>query len=194
MANELKAMQIMVYGYQDKFRAVPGDDIAADTHMVDANVASTPAAPAARGNAQLEGAWNSQLNTDETYLFWEHVRRSGLAQGSPLFTSPEEIAAYIPRNSDGGQIGVSSMTFFKGATGFGITDVAGDPVFEGSFAACSTGITGKLAKQVDVTIDDGNTETGQVRVGAGTPVAAGGSAVATAAILESTLYTVCYGF
>lgn len=193
MANELKAMQIMVYGYQDKFHAIPGDDIAADTHMVNGVVAATPAAPAARGNAQLEGVWDSQVTTDETFLFWQHVRLSGLAQGSPIFNTAPTLAAFIPRNSDGGRLGIASMSSFKSATGNGIIDDAAPlPPFEGSFAACSTGITGKLAKQIDVTIDDGNTQTGQVRVGAAVPAAT--VAIATGAIAESTLYTVCYGF
>lgn len=187
MANELKAVQIMVYGYQDKFRALPGDDIAVASHMVGATVATTGGTV---GNAQIEGAWNSATATDETYLFWEHVRMSGLANGSPLHATAAEIAAYIPRNADGGQMGISSMQFFKGATGFGITDAN----FEGVFAACSSGITGKLAKQIDVTIDDGNTATGSIRVGTNTPVAAGAASIATAAIAESTLYTVCLGF
>ncbi|MFM9912974.1 MAG: prepilin-type N-terminal cleavage/methylation domain-containing protein [Methylophilaceae bacterium] len=185
MANELKAMQIMVYGYQDKFRALPGDDILVTTHILNSTLATTGGTA---GNAQLEGAWNSLTNTDETYLFWQHVRMSGLAQGSPLFGTAAQAAAYIPRNSDGGQMGISSMLFFKGATGFGISDAN----FEGTFAACTAGITGKLAKQIDVTIDDGNPQTGSVRARIEPVVAA--SAPSDAIVSESALHTVCLGF
>lgn len=58
---------------------------------------------------------------------------------------------------------------------------------------CSDAILGKFVKQLDTTIDDGNTATGSIRaVPSGS--AAGTVATATAAINDSLSYTVCSTF
>jgi hypothetical protein len=63
----------------------------------------------------------------------------------------------------------------------------------GSFFVCSDGILGKYAKQIDSTMDDGNTDKGSVRVvptGSTRPA----NPVANAAIIDGSQYTVCAGF
>jgi hypothetical protein len=64
----------------------------------------------------------------------------------------------------------------------------------GSYFVCSEGIQGKFAKQLDISMDDGNTATGSVQVMAqgysGTALAA----TATASIVDGTTYTVCMSF
>jgi hypothetical protein len=67
----------------------------------------------------------------------------------------------------------------------------------GSYFVCSDAIQGKFAKQIDTTIDDGNTATGSVQV-----MAAGYTGTAQAAIpttgaggiVDATTYTVCVAF
>jgi len=94
-------------------------------------------------------------------------------------------AAYIPRNADGGRLGIQSLRNF--AT---IADPAATAM-TGAFVVCSDGIVGKLAKQIDVTLDDGVTNTGSVRmVLSGTP----GLSLANANVLDSDFYTVCMSF
>src|SRR5664279_785240 len=102
MTTDFKNAQVFIYGYQDKFRALPGDDANVTTHLTGATLATTPGTA---GNAIIEGQWNSTTATDESYLFWQHVRLAGLAPGSTATGS----ASYIPRNADGGQIGVQSI-------------------------------------------------------------------------------------
>ncbi len=181
MANDLKNIQILLYGYQDKFHALPGDDANVANHVTNGTLATTPAAPAARGNARIEGAWDSVTQTDESYLFWQHVRLSGMAPGSTVLGD----AAYIPRNADGGRLGIQSLNGFNTIT---------DPVataMTGAFVVCSDGVVGKLAKQIDVTLDDGVTNTGSVRmVASGVP----GVSLAPALVLDSGFYTVCMAF
>ena len=55
-------------------------------------------------------------------------------------------------------------------------------------------IQGKLAKQIDITMDDGNTEVGSVRVAAGTYTGTELTAVATTAIVDGNTYIVCSAF
>lgn len=172
LTREFQNIQVYIYGYQDRFRALPGDDPAAVTHLA----LATQGAVALAGNGLINGAWNSATVTDESYLFWQHVRLAGLAPGSTTLG----VAEFEPRNSNGGRIGVQSI-----AAGFAtITGMTG------AYAVCSDLILGRDATQLDTTLDDGNTATGNLRVVAtGVPGAGLATAVVTAA--PAAQYTVC---
>ena len=173
MASDFKNTQVYVYGYQDRFRALPGDDRQANAHNGSTTVGD--------GDGQIEGVWNSVTITDESVKFWEHVRKAGLAPGGTDIANAATTGFY-PTNSDGGRIGVSSAV-----------PIASLP---GAYFMCSTGILGKYAKQIDTTIDDGLPNGGSLRATAvsGTVFSTvGGEAVATA-YADSTSYTLCMGF
>jgi prepilin-type N-terminal cleavage/methylation domain-containing protein len=187
LATDFKNTQVFLYGYQDKYRALPGDDATAATHITGATQATTPASR--QGNGLIDGAWNTSTNTDESCIFWEHVRRAGLATGDTTVACATSTSASIPRNAEGGRIGIQSIA---GSPAFAtITDTTGDPggPLTGSFVICSEGIQGKLARQIDTTLDDGNTEAGSVRV-----VAAAGKSLATTAVTDSAAHIVCMTF
>lgn len=177
LANDFRGISSFVYAYQDRFRALPGDDRAAATHVNNGTVATTPAGSI--GNARINGNWNSVAQTDESYLFWQHVRLAGLATGTPTVAN----ADYIPRNAEGGTIGVTSDAVLTNP---------GTP-YPASFYVCSQGIQGRFARQIDTTLDDGNTQTGAVRV-----ITDGAANVADAtnvtAANDAVLYTVCMSF
>ena len=173
MTRDFQNVQVYIYGYQDRFRAVPGDDRDAVGHVA-APANATTGGPL--GNGQIGGAWNSAIQTDESYLFWEQVRLAGLAPGSTAIGTPE----YEPRNASNGRIGIQSI-------GAGFNTITG---MQGAYAVCSDLILGRDALQLDTTLDDGNTATGNVRVVAtGVP----GNALANAAInaAPAAQYTVC---
>lgn len=174
IANDLKNAQIFIYGYQDKFRAIPGDDANVERNINDATLATTGGTV---GNAQIEGAWNTTTVTDESALFWQHVRLAGFATG-PTDTGD---ANYFPRNADNGRIGVQSAAAFVAITGLNT---------QGQYVVCSENIRGSLVKQVDVSLDDGETSTGALRaIVTGTP-----APVASADILDGNTYTICLAF
>jgi len=195
MINDLRSVSSMVYAYQDRFRALPGDQTAAQL----ATAFPTPAAPTActpaatgthcdPGNGRLDGDWfagaaGAGVVTDETSVFWQHVRLANLATGSVAVAD----ANYQPRNADGGLVGIES-----GINGAGLAApfIAG---MRGSLFVCSAGIAGRYAKQIDLTMDDGNTASGAVQAVLDT-VTRGNTAVATAAIVDSQRYTVCMAF
>ncbi|MDP1658496.1 MAG: prepilin-type N-terminal cleavage/methylation domain-containing protein [Methylotenera sp.] len=154
MASDFKNIQVYIYGYQDKFRALPGDDKLASSHLTGANTA-TEITVGDLGNGVINGAYNSEAATNESALFWQHVRLAGLAAGPTIPTDPN----YYPHNADGGRIGVSSVA---GNTAVEVLPVAGG--ISGAFIICSEGVLGKFAKQLDTALDDGNTQTGSVRV------------------------------
>nr|WP_294840729.1 prepilin-type N-terminal cleavage/methylation domain-containing protein [uncultured Methylotenera sp.] len=173
IAGDFKNAQIFIYGYQDKFKALPGDDASVVAHV--GSTATLATTGGTVGNARIEGAWNSSTLTDESALFWQHVRLAGFATG-PTNTGD---ANYLPRNSDNGRIGVQSMSSFNTITGM-----------TGLYVVCSENIAGRLVKQIDINMDDGNTATGSLMAivsGTATPVA-------TTAIAEGSPYTVCMSF
>lgn len=180
-ASDFRNIPVYVYGYQDKFRALPGDDKSASTH-----VASTAAD--GNGNGQLEGRWNTTDVSEETHKFWQHVRMAGLAAGA---TDNTLTADFYPKNADGGDIGIEAG---RAAT----PAIAG---LAGTYVICSTGILGKYVKQLDITMDNGDTATGAMMAspaviagtggGTSSSYAVGNPATATGSIVDGDSYVVC---
>lgn len=180
MASDFKNTQVYIYGYQDRFRAIPGDDSKASLHV---GGADATAVTGTTGDGLITGEWDSVTTTNESFLFWQHVRLAGLAPGPTTFADATQLAAYQPTNADGGRVGVQSVSTLTEITGM-----------RGAFAICSGGILGRFAVQLDTTLDDGETSTGSVRaVLQGTP----GAGVASSTIVgnnESVPYVVCMAF
>ncbi|MEZ0232499.1 MAG: prepilin-type N-terminal cleavage/methylation domain-containing protein [Methylophilaceae bacterium] len=175
IASDLKNAQIFIYGYQDKFRAIPGDDANVATHINGGTPATTPAATL--NNARIDGMWNSATLTDESVLFWQHVRLAGLATGPTNTADP----AYLPRNAEAGRVGVQSAATFNTINNMST---------QGQYVVCSENITGRLAKQIDTNLDDGETSTGDLRV-----IVSGNPAPITSALIQDgSVYTICMAF
>jgi prepilin-type N-terminal cleavage/methylation domain-containing protein len=126
------------YGYQDRYRAIPGDDPNAATRWTGAT--------AGDGNGQVAGAYNSTTATDESRKWWDHLRRAGFVSGS---------GTNQPFNAFTGMIGVQT-----GSNG-------GTPATAlGGFAGliiCSANVPDKVAIAMDTQMDDGAIGTGNVR-------------------------------
>jgi len=181
LATDFRNVPLFIYGYQDKFRALPGDDPRADT-----NVGGTIATTNGNGNGVIDDAWNSEAVADESVLFWQHVRLAGLAPGPTTMPTANTGNVYNPQNASGGFIGVQS----------GTTDIAKTPItgadgkaISGAYIICSTGILGKFVKQLDIQMDDGETDSGSMMA----READDDKATATADIDDATTYTVCMG-
>lgn len=174
MARDFQNVQVYIYGYQDKFKSLPGDDAAVGTHLTGA----TPANVGTLGNGVIQGNWDTTTDGDESCVFWQHVRLAGLAPG-PTIVSCAAGNTYQPRNADGGLIGVQSVA--------GFTDITG---MTGAYVVCSDSILGKFAKQLDITLDDGVGNTGSVRV----QVAGGAANTGVAAAADSVPHMVCMAF
>lgn len=142
MAADFRNIQVFIYGYQDKYRALPGDDVNAKGHVgADATNGD--------GDGRIEGIWNSTAIADESFIFWQHVRMAGFAAGD---TTIAATGTYVPINSDNGRIGIQS-----GQTP-SITGLRGANIM------CSGRVLGKYSKQLDVNLDDGNPETGSMMI------------------------------
>jgi prepilin-type N-terminal cleavage/methylation domain-containing protein len=131
------------HGYQDRYRAIPGDDPNAGTRW-----AVAPAATPGTGNGVLGGAYNAAVDVagdpGESRRWWDHLRRAGFVSGS---------GTQQPFNAVTGMIGVQ--------TG----DAAGGPAMGGisGLMMCSANLPDKIAIAVDTQMDDGVPNSGTVR-------------------------------
>ena len=131
------------YGYQDRYRAIPGDDSNAATRW------TTPtAATSGNGNGIVAGTYNNAAAVCtaavEACSWWDHLRRAGFVAGSGVTQ---------PTNAFAGQIGVQT------GDGAGSTVLGG---FSG-LVICSANIPDKVAIAMDTQMDDGLIGTGTVR-------------------------------
>lgn len=170
-AQDFKSVPLFIYGYQDKYKRLPGDDNGAVARF---GATTTDG----NGNGTIAGNFNSTTLTDESVRFWQHVRMAGLAAGATDFSTLAN--AGLPTNADGGRLGIQMATPITNMTG--------------SYFVCSEGIQGKFAKQLDVTLDDGNTATGSLQVTAAGYTGTAQAATATASVVDGTTYTVCVSF
>jgi prepilin-type N-terminal cleavage/methylation domain-containing protein len=177
LAADFKNVPVYIYGYQDKYKAMPGDDKAATTHLG----ATATDAGTSGANGVIDGVWDSNTSSDESILFWQHVRMAGLAPGSATIPTGSDMTGFVPTNSNGGRIGVSSKAPINS--------------MPGTYFMCSSGIDAKFALQIDTTIDDGNTTTGSIRA---TKTTAAPTTTAPAAesidVTTTGAYTVCESF
>ncbi|MCB5188382.1 prepilin-type N-terminal cleavage/methylation domain-containing protein [Methylobacillus caricis] len=185
LAADFKNVQVYVYGYQDKFRALPGDDAAARNHI--GETATNPSGTNA-GNGIINGNWDSSTASDESILFWQHVRLAGFAPGpTTLGNTADEVIAFVPKNADGGRIGIQSVT---GATNLPTTPTR----MNGGYVICSAGILGRFAKQIDLTLDDGDTSTGSVRAYSTNTTWVPSTGTGNGVIVDADAYNVCMAF
>src|SRR5215217_7865804 len=71
--TDFSGVSAAYFGYQDRYRATPGDDSQATRWT---------GGTAGDGNRVLSGLYASATATDETRLWWDHLRRSGFVSGS----------------------------------------------------------------------------------------------------------------
>jgi len=139
------------HGYQDRYRAIPGDDPNADTRWTTA-----PAAIKGSGNGVVDGTYNnacpavSVVGTPESCMWWDHLRRAGFVSGN---------GAQQPFNAVTGQIGVQTGNNAGGAV---LGAAAGAGGFSG-LIICSANLPDKIAIAVDTQMDDGQRLSGSVR-------------------------------
>jgi prepilin-type N-terminal cleavage/methylation domain-containing protein len=137
------------YGYQDRYRAIPGDDVNAATRW-----AAAPAATAGNGNGAVEGAYNNGgaacAAGVESCSWWDHLRRAGFVGGTGVTQ---------PLNAVVGIMGVQTGMAGGAGTALGTGGVGG---FAG-LIMCSAHLPDKIAIAIDSQMDDGLSHSGGVR-------------------------------
>lgn len=166
VTNDLTGTTAAYHSYQERYRAIPGDDTGAATRW------TSPTTLSGNGNGQVAGNYNDTAGAESGY-FWQHLRLSGLITGSTSDFTP-------PQNA------VSGVSGVQGAGALGLTGLV----------LCSSNLSAKIAQAVDGQLDDGNAMTGQVRgelnTGTSTAPAVGAMAPTTNYVDNgSNVYTLC---
>lgn len=160
--NDLNGVSAAYQTYIDRYKSIPGDDAAASTRFAGAVNGG--------GNGQLTGLYTAVAApavTAETNNFWQHLRMAGLVNGAATAT-----VALPGINAVGGLLGVQSQVTAAGGSTYGLSG----PV------VCAGSVPWKIAQSIDIQLDDGNSDTGNVRTGV-----AGAANLVTAAAV-STAY------
>jgi prepilin-type N-terminal cleavage/methylation domain-containing protein len=176
------------HGYQDRYRAIPGDDPNAAGRWTTA-----PAAISGDGNGIILGAYNatcpvvSVAGTPESCMWWDHLRRAGFVAGN---------GAQQPFNAVTGLIGVQTGDG-AAAPAATLLNVAAGNGFVG-LIMCSANLPDKIAIAVDTQMDDGASNQGTVRalLQASPNPSIGTALVATPAYAETgtNVYVLCRAF
>ena len=179
VVTDMSGVSAAMYGYQDRYKALPGDDKLAPTRW------SGITAAASMGNGIIEGKYID--SGTESMLFWDELRRSGFISGS---------GAENPFNAVSGKIGVQTGDG-SGASPAGVLSdgavAPASPTLFSSLVLCSANLPDKIAISVDSQMDDGDGKKGSVRAmkqSAPNPATIAGSADAYTEDGVST-YVVC---
>ena len=140
---DMTGVSAAMYGYQDRYRALPGDDKAATRWT---------GATAGNGDGLIAGAYAATAVAEST-AFWDHLRRAGFVSGT---------GAENPFNAVSGKMGVQTG---DGASPPGPVLATVAPATPGftSLILCSANLPDKIAISVDSQTDDGSALTGSVR-------------------------------
>ena len=176
------------YGYQDRYRAIPGDDPNAGTRWT----TGTPA-QSGDGNGVVGGTYNNACvvpvvaGSPESCKWWDDLRHAGFVSGN----GPQQ-----PFNAVTGLIGVQTGDGAN-APAATLLNVAGGNGFVG-LIMCSANLPDKIAIAVDTQTDDGQSNLGTVRalVQAAPNPNIGTALVATNQYQETgtNVYTLCRAF
>ncbi len=140
VANDFNGISAAYYSYQDRYRAMPGDDPNAASRWTTSKSGD--------GNAVINGKFDDTVtgdptSTQESNLFWQHLRLAGLVAGPTSGAG----SGNQPQNAVGGITGVQS----------------GPALGLNGLVICSTNLPGKVANAIDSQFDDGKPNSGQVR-------------------------------
>lgn len=91
--NDFNGISAAIYAYLDRYNAMPGDDINANTRW---------GSDAGDGSGIVDNNWDGQTATEEATEMWDHLRQASLISGSGVT---------LPGNPFGGLIGVMNSNF-----------------------------------------------------------------------------------
>jgi len=152
--NDFNGITVAITSYQDRYRALPGDDKNASARWTTQNPANGDGDGVIAGfyNANdTAGTGGAPAAAAESNLFWQHLRIAGFVAGVTIGAA----SGTQPPNAAGGIIGVENAVV--GTNGLGFTGLT----------ICSSNLPDKIAIAVDTQMDDGNSGTGQLRAQSG---------------------------
>ncbi|MEN9849139.1 MAG: hypothetical protein RL368_1879 [Pseudomonadota bacterium] len=140
LENDFNGISAAIYSYQDRYRAIPGDDKNTETRW-------STSVKKGNGDSKIGAKFDSSTQDDESRLFWLHLRNAGLVTGSK--SNQDQ-----PLNAFGGITGVSNDSTANGST----TGTTIPGLFVGF-----TQIPGNIAVILETQSDDQVANTGSIR-------------------------------
>ena len=182
--NDINGVTAAMNSYQDRYRALPGDDKNAATRW-----ASTTSS--GNGDGVLQDAYLAAVpgtltgqTGPESVFFWHHLRLSGFVSGT---------GAEHPFNAVSGKMGVQTGAGLS--TSASPTTAPGTTLGFGGLILCSGNLPDKISISIDAQLDDAAGNTGSVRAAlqsSGLPLTLDASVAATPYQETGTnLYTLC---
>lgn len=163
LANDATGISAAMNGYQDRFRALPGDDKKADKNV------GVAVGDIGDGDGILDnGLSTAGVSSEESLKFFKHLA------AAKLFSANNDLAGtYL--SSYGTPVGVKSNAFGTG---------------NATISACFINLPGDVVRFYETAYDDGVPSTGRVRLGSDVDTA---STVATVldSTTDATLFTMC---
>jgi prepilin-type N-terminal cleavage/methylation domain-containing protein len=182
IVNDFNGVTVAVTSYQDRYRAIPGDDRNASVRWTVQNPANGNGDGVIAGKYKATVAGANPASTEESNLFWQHLRIAGFVAGATTGAA----SGAQPINAAGGFIGVESG--LPGTRGMGFS----------SLILCFSNLPEKIASAVDGQMDDGVPNTGQVRgqLGGSNPDTATDAGGAATAYVETGVnqYLLCKNY
>jgi prepilin-type N-terminal cleavage/methylation domain-containing protein len=171
--NDFNSVKAANYGYQDRYKALPGDDGPLATLQARG---TAWAGITVGGNS--DGTIAATVNpfaapAGEHLGFWQQLRAAGFLTGNPAAVG----LAALPQNAFSGITGLAALT--AQMNNFNTTVI------------CMSQVPGKAATALDNQLDDGNPATGNVRATLQAAAANTAPGVAAASYSEDQRYTVC---
>ncbi|OQW94202.1 MAG: hypothetical protein BWK79_07110 [Beggiatoa sp. IS2] len=136
LENDFQGITAAIYSYQDRYRALPGDDKGAKRFAATLT--------AGDGNGKIKGDFDSSTPGGESRLFWLHLRHAGLIAG--------ELNDSQPTHAFQGLTGASTDS----------TSSVTDTTIKGLFVGF-TDIPGNIAVIIESRTDDGEAKKGNVQ-------------------------------
>jgi prepilin-type N-terminal cleavage/methylation domain-containing protein len=186
VVSDFNGIASALYGYQDRYRQLPGDDTNAVTRWTQSALV---ACGTQQGDGIIEGVYNSPASAvAESNCFWQDLRNAGFVAGQ----GSGQSSLLQPTNAASGMIGVQTGSGLSPPTP--VMQPAGGGGFS-SLMMCSTGLPDKIAIAVDVQMDDGvnssGTMRGQLQTTPNPPINAALTAGDAYVETGSNTYTIC---
>jgi len=168
MADQNSGIQAAYFGFIDRYRQVPGDWLNTAASQAIGVTVNVPAAAATTGNGRIDNLVTEAAGT------WEQMARAQFLGGgfTPAAAAPANEAAYIaaqvgPFNAFNGPLILTRNAGYSGVTSIRLNLHMG------------VNVPVKIARELDIKVDDGLPNTGVLRMTVPATAAGGGIAFDT---------------
>jgi len=187
--SDFSGVSAAYHQYVDRYKRIPGDDPCAGGTVTAAVCGTTTGrwtgATAGNGNGIVAGKYNTATTTDESMLWWDHLRRAGFVSGSGVSQPFNALSGMLGVQT--GDAATTPAATLKDGSGNGFVGII----------VCSANLPDKIAIAADTQMDDGVPNTGTVRAQLQTapnPDTAASSGIAAYVETGTNQYLMCKNY